>query len=143
MDKKYTCYCGFYCENCAVMVKVQPAAQTLYDEMKNAGFEDVVNTIPDGVEFWRALKSMVEEGICISCRDGSGYPDCKIRNCAVEKGQDMCAFCPEYPCDKLDPFFAAVPVLRDDNELLRTEGWSSWATLQDKRMTEGFTYSDQ
>lgn len=29
MDRKYSCYCGLYCENCAVKVKVEPAAKVL------------------------------------------------------------------------------------------------------------------
>ena len=38
MDDKYICYCGLYCDNCAVMAKVAPAAKTLYDEMLKAGY---------------------------------------------------------------------------------------------------------
>ena len=30
MDRKYSCYCGLYCENCAVKVKVEPAAKVLF-----------------------------------------------------------------------------------------------------------------
>jgi len=141
MDRKYSCYCGFYCESCAVMAKVEPAAKKLYEEMLSAQFEDVVNLIPDGNEFWRFLKGMYKEGICISCRDGSGPPKCKVRDCAVEKGQDMCAFCSEYPCERFEAFFEAVPVLRDDNELLRDQGWDPWGKLQDERKSSGFTYS--
>ena len=33
MNKVYTCYCGLHCENCAVKVKVEPAAKVLYEEM--------------------------------------------------------------------------------------------------------------
>jgi hypothetical protein len=28
MDKKYACYCGLYCENYAVKVKIEPAADS-------------------------------------------------------------------------------------------------------------------
>ena len=48
MDKKYMCYCGLYCENCATKAKVEPAAKVLYSEMKKAGFEDIVQFLPDG-----------------------------------------------------------------------------------------------
>ena len=58
MDKKFICYCGLYCENCAVMAKVAPAAKTLYDEMLKAGFEDVINYIPGGDGFGPFLKGM-------------------------------------------------------------------------------------
>jgi len=46
MVNKYICYCGLYCKNCAVKVKVEPAAKVLYDEMKKAGFEDIIDMIP-------------------------------------------------------------------------------------------------
>ena len=48
MDRKYTCYCGLYCENCAVKAKVEPAAKVLFEEMKKAGFEEVIGYIPGG-----------------------------------------------------------------------------------------------
>jgi len=123
------------------MAKVEPAAKSLYEEMEKARFEDVVNDIPDGREFWRFLKGIYDSGVCVSCRDGSGPSVCKVRDCAVQKGQDMCAFCSEYPCERFTAFFEAVPVLESDNELLRSQGWDSWAKLQDKRRLDGFTYS--
>ena len=58
MDKKFACYCGLYCGNCAVKVKVEPAARVLYDEMKAAGFEDVISFIPGGEGFWPFLKGI-------------------------------------------------------------------------------------
>jgi len=83
MDRKYICYCGLYCGNCAVKSKIDPVAKILYDEMKLAGFEHIINYIPDGEVFWRFLKSMTEKGTCVSCCENSGNPGCKIRKCAV------------------------------------------------------------
>ena len=34
---------------------------------------------------------------------------CEIRECGLEKGVKNCAFCDEYPCDKLEGFFAHAP----------------------------------
>ena len=39
MDKKFTSYCGLYCENCAVKARLVPASKVLYEEMIKAGFE--------------------------------------------------------------------------------------------------------
>jgi hypothetical protein len=142
MNKKYTCYCGLYCENCAVRVKVNPAAEVLYREMKKAGFEEVVHHIPGGAEFWSFLKNMAENWICVSCREGSGNPGCKVRICAQEKGVEMCALCKEYPCELTDNFDAGYPMLKNDNDLLRNEGWEAWGKLQDERKAKGFTYAD-
>ena len=145
MEKNLACYCGLYCGNCAVKVKVEPAAKVLYDEMKAAGFEDVIAFIPGGEGFWPFLKSMVNDGICVSCRDGSGNPGCAVRICAKEKGIEMCAFCEDYPCNKFDTFLnvsVGYPVLEQDNTLLRDKGWEAWMELQDERRAKGYTYSD-
>jgi hypothetical protein len=142
MDKKYTCYCGLYCENCAVKVKVHPAAKALRAEMEKAGFGDVINLIPGGDGFWSFLTLMAENGMCVSCRDGSGNPGCAVRICAKEKGVEMCALCGSYPCEIFGEYFEGYPLLENDNVLLRDKGWEAWAKLQDERQASGFTYAD-
>ena len=145
MDIKFACYCGLYCELCAVKAKVEPAAKVLYDEMKSAGFEDIIAYIPGGEGFWPFLKGMADNGLCVSCRDGSGNPGCAIRICAKEKGASMCALCDEYPCNKLAAFFkesVGYPVLEHDNALLRDKGWEAWMALQEGRREKGYTYSE-
>lgn len=142
MEKKYMCYCGLYCENCATKAKVEPAARVLHNEMKKAGFEDITPFLPGGAEFWAFLKGIAEGGTCVSCQDGSGNPGCMIRICAKEKGVNMCAFCDSYPCDKFTDFFSGYPMLKEDNVLLREKGIESWTQLQDERLANGYTYSE-
>jgi hypothetical protein len=142
IDKRYVCYCGRYCENCAVKAKVEPAAKALFDEMKKAGFEEVISFIPGGDGFWSFLKGMVEEGMCSSCKDGSGDPGCSIRICAKDKSVNMCALCAEYPCGKIVAFFERNPALEHDNVLLRDKGWQAWVALQDKRKSDGYIFQD-
>jgi hypothetical protein len=137
------CYCGLYCENCPIKAKIEPASKTLYDEMKKAGFEEVIQFIPDGDKFWSFLKDMVDSGVCISCKEGSGNPKCAVRICAEEKGVEMCALCELYPCDEFTQFFQNYPILKHDNELLRVKGIDAWSKLQDERRKKGFTYSDE
>ena len=131
MDKKYICCCGLYCENCAVKARVEPAAQALRDEMKKAGFKEIVHF----------LRGMAEDGVCLSCKQGSGNPGCTVRICAQSKGVEACALCSEYPCEKFARFFEGYPVLERDNALLRDDP-AAWAALQDERRAEGFTYAD-
>ena len=78
------CYCGLYCGNCAVKVKVEPSSKILYDEMKKAGFEEIIQMIQDGDKFWAFLKGMVNS-VCVSCKEGSGNPGCAVRICAKNK----------------------------------------------------------
>ncbi|MCL2538924.1 MAG: DUF3795 domain-containing protein [Oscillospiraceae bacterium] len=142
MKEAYLCYCGLYCENCAVMAKIAPASKVLYDEMKKAGFEEIINYIPGGDGFWSFLKGMTQDGICVSCKEGSGNPGCTVRVCAREKGIELCALCEEYPCDKFDAFFQGYPLLEQDNALIREQGMEAWARLQDERRMSGFAYTD-
>ncbi|HKM41810.1 MAG TPA: hypothetical protein VJY43_04500 [Methanocorpusculum sp.] len=51
MDTKYFSYCGLYSENCAVKAKITPAAKVLYNEMKSAGFEEIIHMIPGVMVF--------------------------------------------------------------------------------------------
>lgn len=140
MDKKYICYCGLYCENCAVKAKIDPAAKVLYEEMKKAGFEEIIHLIPGGNEFWPFLKSMAVEGTCVSCKEGSGNPECAVRICANEKHVEMCALCENYPCEKFEAFFKGYAILKNDNSVLREKGMDAWAAFQDERKKAGFTY---
>ena len=142
MNKEYQCYCGLYCANCAVKVKVEPASKVLYEEMKKAGFEEIVQMIPGGDKFWSFLKSMVVDGICVSCKAGSGNPGCKVRICAKEKGVEMCALCESYPCNLFAKYFEGYPILQYDNSVLREKGIDEWSKLQDDRQARGFTYAE-
>lgn len=141
MDRKYACYCGLYCENCPVKVKVEPAAKVLYEEMQKLGFEGIMSFFPDGEKFWLFLKGMSVDGICRSCREGSGNPACKVRMCAKEKGVEMCALCESYPCEHFNEFFNGYPALKNDNLILREKGWKCWGQLQDERLTKGLERS--
>ncbi|MCL1810717.1 MAG: DUF3795 domain-containing protein [Methanomassiliicoccaceae archaeon] len=142
MDKRYMCYCGLYCENCAVKARVEPAARVLYKEMRDAGFEEVIDAIPGGGGFWPFLKGMAEDGACTSCKDRGGHPGCAIRICAMEKKVEMCALCGSYPCEKIAGFLERLPFVKIDNDLLRTEGIDAWSKVQDERKAKGFAHTD-
>ena len=139
MNKKYACYCGLYCKNCAVKVKVEPAAKTLYNEMKKLGFEGIMSFFPDGETFWKFLKTMSSKGVCISCKAGSGNPACEIRLCAKNKKVEMCALCKDYPCKRLDTLFKGYSMLKRDNAVLRDKGLKAWGKIQDDRKAKGIS----
>ena len=143
MDERYICYCGLYCENCSVKAKIEPAARVLYNEMKTAGFEEVIHLIPGGDGFWPFLKHMAEIGTCTSCREGGSDPGCAIRICASDKGVEMCALCDCYPCDLISGFQKKHPALEKDNILMRDKGMEAWGKLQDERRARGFVYQDE
>ena len=141
MDRKYSCYCGLYCENCDVKMKVEPASKVLYEEMQKLGFEEIMSFFPDGEKFWSFLKGMSTGGICISCRASSGNPNCKIRLCAKEKNVEMCALCESYPCEHFPELFEGYSFLKYDNSILREKGWKTWEKLQDERKAKGLGFA--
>jgi hypothetical protein len=54
---------------------------------------------------------------CDGCLPGkeryfSHCSQCEIRACGVVRGVENCAHCPEYACEKLEPFLQAVPAAR-------------------------------
>ena len=141
MDKQKVCYCGLYCDNCAVKVKVEPAAKVLYDEMNQLGFAEIMSFFPNGEQFWSFLKGISTDGICVSCKAGSGNPACQIRQCAKATKVEMCAMCEQYPCTHFTDFFEGYPMLKHDNALLRDKGLEAWGKLQDARHAKGFGFA--
>jgi hypothetical protein len=140
MDEKYACYCGLYCENCAIKTKVNPAAKALYDEIKASGFDEAISTVPGGEGFWKFLGEMANLWVCTACREGSGDPGCAVRICAKEKGVEMCALCESYPCGHIDKMFKGHRTLLRDNIFLREKGMEEWLRMQDERCKKGFIY---
>ena len=45
--------------------------------------------------------------------------ECQIRLCALERGLANCAVCPDYACEKLQGFLAAVPLAKMNLEAIR------------------------
>jgi Protein of unknown function (DUF3795) len=45
--------------------------------------------------------------------------ECQMRLCALERGLANCAVCPDYACEKLQHFLAAVPQAKTNLEALR------------------------
>ena len=98
--------------------------------------------IPNGNTFWSFLKGMAVDGVCISCKAGSGNPGCEVRKCAKEKDIEICALCDNYPCELFEKYFNGYPILKSDNSVLRENGMDVWLKLQNERQTQGFTYAE-
>ncbi|MDZ7816384.1 MAG: DUF3795 domain-containing protein [Planctomycetota bacterium] len=60
---------------------------------------------------------------CSGCRrDGVkvGYCSmCPIRKCNIERGYQNCAFCSDFPCDKLTQLYQVAPAAKLNIERLR------------------------
>lgn len=86
-------YCGYNCHLCAARSDDAELRQKLVDGWrKYFGHENYT----------------AENVRCDGCRADGRLADknCKARPCAREKGVWSCAFCDEFPCDKLKPLMA-------------------------------------
>ena len=81
-------YCGLYCGACSFQVAYETkdrkhlkSMPSCYDEYKDMELEN-----------------------CPGCRLENQCGECKIKNCAVQKGVDYCNRCDSYPCDLILAF---------------------------------------
>ncbi|MGB3092899.1 MAG: DUF3795 domain-containing protein [Candidatus Zixiibacteriota bacterium] len=81
--------CGYRCDLCAARSDDPALRQRLVD-----GWRKYL-----GQEMYTAENVRCDG--CIS--DGRlADKDCPVRPCAIEKGVENCAYCDEFPCDKLE-----------------------------------------
>lgn len=142
MPDTFAAYCGLHCENCYQRAKIGPEAARLLSSMRRLDYERFGHMIPDFPAFWNFLTNLTESGGCRGCRGGGGNPYCKIRICAEEKENIMCAACGEYPCGEFADAFRHYPMLQDDNRLLLEKGWEKWSAMQAERCNQNYTYTD-
>lgn len=87
-------YCGYNCHLCAARSEDPAVRQKLVDGWrKYFGYE---NYTAENVQ-------------CDGCLNDGKLADkqCKVRPCARKKGHENCAFCDEFPCDKLKKLMAS------------------------------------
>ncbi len=87
-------YCGYNCHLCAARSGDPSVRQKL-------------------VEGWRkifGLEDYTAENVrCDGCLSGGTTADknCKARPCAMERGVENCAYCDEFPCDRMKHLVAS------------------------------------
>ncbi len=93
-DKRLAAVCGLFCPACTIFIGTREDPNRL------------------GVLAARIQKP-IEELKCTGCRTETRCfycrEKCMMSNCASERGVDFCGECPEYPCDDLKVFQAAMP----------------------------------
>jgi hypothetical protein len=86
-------YCGYNCHLCAARSDDPEVRQKLVDGWR---------------KFFGHENYTAENVRCDGCRADGRLADkeCKARPCAREKSVESCAYCDEFPCDKLRPLMA-------------------------------------
>ena len=104
--------CGLDCAKCDAYIATQANDQAALEKL---------------VEKWRVEFSApdlsVDNVLCDGCMSGertiSYCAECKIRLCAIERGPENCAACPDYGCEKLTAFWPNAPQAKANLEAIR------------------------
>ncbi|MCF7811390.1 DUF3795 domain-containing protein [bacterium] len=140
---KLVTYCGLYCGLCSQKNRIPKQAVKLKDSLEKEGYTYWGNELPDFKEFWRFLEDLSDPKDNCSCRQGNcGPPYCSIRKCAQEKGIEVCAFCDEYPCNRINGLAKGYHTLLADGKRMVEIGIENWVEEQEARKDTGFVYAD-
>ena len=140
---KYVTYCGLYCGLCSQRGRIPHQARMLKDTMSKEGYEYWGSELPNFNEFWKFITDLSDpESSCPGCRQGGGPPFCGIRKCAQKRGVEVCVFCEEYPCHRIEALEKGYPTLVSDGKRMREIGIGTWIEEQKERATTGFVYAD-
>ena len=101
--------CGIICMGCDLgSGSVSGTAVKLKDYIKSIGVAQWAPALPGGAEIDfdslnKNLEWLSENTRCVGCEQGGGPPDCTIRNCARQRGYDVCSLCSDLDsCSKFD-----------------------------------------
>lgn len=134
---RYVTYCGLYCRLCANGNRIPQQARQLQKSLHEEGFQYFYS--PQS-PFWELLQKLVD--LDCTCRTGGGPPDCKIRECAKQKGVEVCPQCDDYPCILIQNFAERYPILIQDGKRLQRIGLKEWVKEQEERAERGVVYAD-
>ncbi|UCD50162.1 MAG: DUF3795 domain-containing protein [Phycisphaerales bacterium] len=136
-------YCGLYCGLCSARGRIQRQAETLRQSMTKDGYDVWGAELPGFKEFWTFLRDLSDpEKSCPGCRQDGGPPFCSIRKCARQRGIDVCVYCDEYPCRRVESIAKGYPTLIADGRRMKEIGVETWIAEQEERAKTGFAYVD-
>ena len=142
-DLRLITYCGLYCDLCSARSRIPKQAEALRDSMKKEGYEYWGHELPGFTEFWKFLNEHCDlNNSCPGCREGGGPPFCGIRKCAKKRGIEICAFCDDFPCEKVGGIIKGYPTIIHDAARMKEIGIDAWIDEQKARAQTGFAYVD-
>jgi len=140
----YVTYCGLYCGLCAHRNRIPQKASQLQKSLHEEGMDNWYQYIPEMKNtfptFWKFLQKLVN--LNCTCRTGGGPPECKIRQCAKQKGIEICTQCKEYPCKLIQNLAEHYPTIIQDGKRLQKIGLEKWVKEQEERVKRGVVYAD-
>ena len=116
MSQEMIAYCGLNCVTCQIYLATREKDPKKQREMR----EGIARYIREHFDPKTRLEDITD---CDGCKAQSrrlysGCHKCQIRKCASEKDLENCAYCSEYPCEKLSKLFDSGSVEPDAKKRL-------------------------
>ena len=93
MPEKMIAFCGIVCTDCRAFIATQRNDRKLKEEVAKAWSTEKETLKPQDANCDGCLAT--GKRLCKFCGT------CTVRRCGSEKGVDNCAYCREFPCEKL------------------------------------------
>lgn len=111
-------FCGLACDSCPVFL----ATKETDIIKKHAIKESVAQQL---FEHYKIVLQPDEINDCFGCQANeskmfNGCADCEIRRCALDKKNESCALCSDYPCEMLAGHFLKYPNAKARLEEIRS-----------------------
>ena len=108
-------YCGLMCHRCAIYL----ATREKNDQKKHKMRVEIAQQIEKHYGQECKPEDVTD---CDGCKAEEGRlfcESCQIRQCASQKGDENCAYCSEYACERLEEFFVKDPEAKERLDVIR------------------------
>jgi hypothetical protein len=118
MSREMIAYCGLNCITCSIYLATREKDPKKQREMR----EGIARYIREHFDPKTRVEDITDCDGCTaeSGRLFSGCKKCEVRKCAREKGLKNCAYCRQYPCEKLNKLYDSGGVEADAKKRLDT-----------------------
>jgi hypothetical protein len=116
MASEMIAYCGLNCVKCQIYLATREKDPKKQREMR----EGIARYIREHFDPKTRVEDITDCDGCTaeSGRLFSGCQKCDVRKCARQKGLQNCAYCSEYPCEKLNKLYNSGGVEADAKKRL-------------------------
>lgn len=114
--KETMAYCGLICDTCPIYLATRQDDPKKKLEMR----AEIARQIE---EIYGQKNSAEDIGDCDGCKAETGRlfsTGCEIKQCAIGKQIENCAYCSEYACDKLEKLFISDGGARERLDEIRS-----------------------
>ena len=134
--KRYVSFCGSYCRACDWHTgRIRKTFQSALGMLEEYGLRRFIEGKGDYENLKLGLQMLANSAIDSGCKaDIAENPEedrCRIRQCCVSKGLDLCNECADFPCEllKTNPGVIKFHCIENLNEI-KEKGIKHWIDKQ-------------